>query len=145
MNIIRTNQTQATHTFLYKNLMKNTMAPASSLKMWFIIHFIVDYIFGIPLLLAPQWTLTLFGFQAAELLTPRLVGAALLGIGGISLIARNESKEVYRSLLLLKILWSVSVIIAIILTLIEGAPTSSWIILMIFIFFSGLWCHYLRK
>src|SRR3989344_381070 len=122
--------------------MKDLMAPTSSLKTWFIIHFIVDYLFGIPLLFAPQWTLTLFGFQTAELLTPRLVGAALIGIGGISLIARNESKEVYRSLLLLKILWSISAIIAIVLTLTEEAPASAWVILTIFVFFSGLWCYY---
>ena len=114
----------------------------SSLKIWFIIHFAADYVFGIPLLFAPKWTLDVFGFQAAELLTARLVGAALIGIGGISFFAREKSADVYRSLLLLKILWSFAAIIGIVLTLIEGAPKTTFIFLMIFALFSGLWLHY---
>ena len=116
-----------------------------SLKTWFIIHFIIDYIFGVPLLFAPRFALTLFGFQAAELLTARLVGAALIGIGGISFFAREKNKDVYRPLLLLKILWSLSAIFGIVITLFEGAPPAAFIVLLIFAFFSGLWLYFWRR
>ena len=116
-----------------------------SLRIWFIIHFIVDFIFGIPLLLFPASTLSLFGFEAVELLTPRLVGAALLGIGGISFLVRNENAEVFRSLLKLKVIWSVSAIVGIVLTLVEGAPAFTWLVLGVFAVFSGVWMYYLRR
>ena len=118
---------------------------SNSLKTWFVIHFVVDYLFGIPLLLFPQWTLSLFGFAAVETLTARLVGAALIGIGGISLFARNEGKESYNSLLTLKLIWSSAAILAILLTIIEGAPVLSWLILLIFVIFNVIWIYYKQK
>ena len=113
-----------------------------SLRIWFIIHFIVDFIFGIPLILFPASTLSLFGFEAVELLTTRLVGAALLGIGGVSFIVRNESIAVFRSLLKLKVIWSVSSIVGILLTLYSGAPVFSWVVLVVFLVFSIVWIYY---
>ena len=123
----------------------NNMEVPQSLRTWFVIHFIVDFIFGIPLLLFPAYTLSLFGFEAAELLTARLVGAALLGIGGVSFLVLNESAAVFRSLLKLKIIWSLSAIVAIGLTLVEGAPVLTWVVLWIFVVFSALWMYYLRR
>jgi hypothetical protein len=118
---------------------------SKSLQRWFIVHFILDYLFGVPLLLFPSWTLGLFGFLGIELLTARLVGAALLGIGGISLIAHNKSKEVYKTLLTLKLIWSGTAIIAILITIVEGAPVLTWLFLAIFVFFFLLWAYYLHK
>ncbi|MBI2666347.1 hypothetical protein HYX13_01920 [Candidatus Woesearchaeota archaeon] len=121
------------------------MSIPSSLRTWFLIHFSVDYFFGIPLLFFPQWTLLFFGFGTIENFTVRLVGAALLAIGGISLLARNETKEVYVVLLRLKLLWSGSAIVAIMLSLFQGAQKNLWLFLSIFIFFFFLWGYYLRK
>lgn len=42
-------------------------------------------IFAFPLLFAPAWTLGLFGIPVAASLPVRLVGAALIGIGGVFL------------------------------------------------------------
>ena len=115
-----------------------------SLEHWFVIHFIVDVLFGLPLLLAPEWTLHLFGFPAVELLTTRLVGAALLGIGGVSLIVRQKSssREVYNTLLSLKLIWSWAAILGIFMTILETGQKVLWLFLLIFVFFFLLWGWY---
>jgi hypothetical protein len=72
------------------------------LKIWFIIHFIVDIALAIPLIFFPKIFLGLLGFPIVETLTARLVGAALIGIGGASLFAYNKKIETYNILLTLK-------------------------------------------
>jgi ferredoxin len=98
------------------------MVPRS-LRFWFVLHFVVDFIFAVPLLVAPVWLLTLFGFQNPDSFTARLVGAALLGIGGESLLSWGGPVEAFRAMLNLKIIWSLAAIVGIILTLvISGGP-----------------------
>src|SRR3990167_5249218 len=80
----------------------------SSLRTWFAIHFVIDYLFAIPLFIAPAWFLSLFGFTVVDLVTARLVAAALFTVGGISLLSRTESVNTYKALLKLKIIWSIS-------------------------------------
>ena len=118
------------------------MVP-QSLRFWFVIHFVVDFIFAIPLMIAPVWLLTLFGFETADPFTARLVGAALLGIGGESLLGWNGTVEAFRAMLNLKIIWSLAAIAAIILTLVlNGGPLIAYVILLIFAAFGGLWMYY---
>ena len=118
------------------------MVP-QSLRFWFVIHFVVDFIFAIPLLIAPVWLLTLFGFETADPFTARLVGAALLGIGGESLLGWNGTVEAFRAMLNLKIILSLAAIAAIILTLvITGGPLMAYVVLLIFAAFGGLWMYY---
>ena len=116
-----------------------------SLKTWFIIHFIADIIFAIPLIIAPIWLLGLFGFTGVETLTARLVGAALIGIGGTSFIARDAGLESYNNLLSLKILWSVFAQIGILWTIYEGAPNPAWMIFGVFFVFSAVWVYFKIK
>ena len=118
------------------------MVPRS-LRIWFMIHFVIDFAFAIPLLLAPVWFLTLFSFDHPDPFTARLVGAALLGIGGESLLGWEGSPEAFRAMLNLKIIWSLAAIGGIILTLIfSGGPVMAYIILLLFACFSGLWIYY---
>jgi hypothetical protein len=118
------------------------MVP-QSLRFWFVIHFVIDFIFAIPLMIAPVWLLTLFGFETADPFTARLVGAALLGIGGESLLGWNGTIEAFRAMLNLKIIWSLAAIAGIILTLvITGGPLMAYAILLVFAAFSGLWMYY---
>jgi len=118
------------------------MVPRS-LRFWFVVHFVLDFIFAIPLLLAPVWFLTLFGFQNPDPFTARLVGAALLGIGGESLLGWEASIEAFRAMLNLKIIWSLAAIGGIMLTLIfNGGPFMAYVVLLIFASFSGLWMYY---
>ena len=118
------------------------MVPRS-LRIWFVIHFVVNFTFAVPLLIAPVWLLTLFGFTNPDPFTARLVGAALLGIGGESLLGWEGSEDTFRAMLNLKTIWSLAAIGGIILTLIfNGGPLIAYLILMIFAGFSGLWMYY---
>jgi hypothetical protein len=118
------------------------MVPRS-LRFWFVVHFVLDFIFAVPLLLAPIWFLTLFGFQNPDPFTARLVGAALLGIGGESLLGWEAPIDAFRAMLNLKIIWSLAAIGGIMLTLIfNGGPFMAYVTLVIFAGFSGLWMYY---
>jgi hypothetical protein len=81
------------------------MVP-NSLRTWFVIHFLADAIFALPLFLAPRWMLSLLGWPAVDPLATRLVAAALFGIGIQSLLGRDEGAAALRALLNLKIIWS---------------------------------------
>jgi hypothetical protein len=116
-----------------------------SLKIWFIIHFIVDMLFGIPLLLVPNWFLTLFHLPVTELLFPRLVGAALIGIGVNSLLMHRAGVTAYQSMLNLKIVWASAAILAIVLTLLTKTLLILWVILITFIIFLTVWIYYRVK
>jgi len=118
------------------------MVPRS-LRFWFVIHFVVDFIFAIPLLVAPVWLLTLFGFESPDPFTARLVGAALLGIGGESLLGWEGSIDAFRAMLNLKIIWSLAATVGIILTLIfNGGPLMAYVVLLLLAGFCGLWIYY---
>ena len=118
------------------------MVPRS-LRFWFVVHFVIDFIFAIPLLIAPVWFLTIFGFENPDPFTARLVGAALLGIGGESLLGWEGSIDAFRAMLNLKIIWSLAAIGGIMLTLItHDGPLMAYAILLIFAGFSGLWMYY---
>lgn len=117
----------------------------SSLRIWFIIHFFADIIFAIPLILFSAWTLSFFGFNGDDTLIARFFGASLVAIGSTSLIVRNASLEVYDSMLTLKILFSGSAIVGIIISIIDGAPKSAWLFLIIFSIFFLIWSYYKRQ
>jgi hypothetical protein len=113
-----------------------------SLKRLFIIHFLVDISFAIPLMIFPGEFLTFLGWETVDPFSSRLVAAALFGIGGASFVTRNKSLESYESLLDLKIIWSLAAIFGTLLNLIQGAPFFGWVILAIFTMFSAIWIYY---
>lgn len=114
----------------------------AALRGWFVVHFIADMLFAIPLLLAPAWLLGLFGWEVVDPFTARLVGAALVGIGVESWLGRKASAESFQTMLRLKILWSSAAVVGIFITMIEGAPPLGWAILAIFIGFNLLWIYW---
>lgn len=116
-----------------------------SLRIWFVIHFAVDMLFAIPLLFFPEILLPLLGWKVVDPITSRLVGAALLGIGGESLLGRNASKEVFLAMLNLKILWAAGAVIGIALGIAAGGPPLAWALLVIFTLFLGVWGYYRNK
>lgn len=111
-----------------------------SLRTWFIIHFVVDILFGVPLLLFPNYIASLFGIGLVEPVTPRIVGAALLGIGGASFLAHKKGRETYEIMLNLKIIWSVTAIFALLIS-----PPIIWPAVAIFALFSLVWMYYKRS
>ena len=82
------------------------------------------------------------GIPATEMITARMVGAALMGIGIESYLGRDASREVYDAMLNLKLIWSASVIFGLTLSLITGAPAITWLILVLFAAFFVIWVYY---
>lgn len=117
------------------------MVP-SALRTWFVVHFVADILFAIPLLVAPVAFLQAFGWQAVDPISARLVGAALVGIGVESLLGRNKSAEAYLTMLRLKILWSGTATLGILVSMLQGAPTMGWAFFAIFAVFNGIWTYW---
>lgn len=124
--------------------MKTDLVP-KALKNWFVIHFAVDLLFAIPMMLAPVATLSLFGWQEVDPFTTRLVAAALFGIGIESYLGRNAGVESYLGMLNSKIIWSSAAIVGMAWSLLEGSPPPGWAILLIFVAFNGLWVYWRRQ
>jgi hypothetical protein len=116
-----------------------------SLRIWFVIHFVIDLLFAIPLLFFPERIMPLLGWSVVDPISSRLVGAALLGIGGESLLSRSASREVFLALLNLKIIWAVGAILGIFLGILNGGPPLAWVFLAIFGIFGGVWVNYRVK
>ena len=119
----------------------SSMIP-TGLKTWFVIHFIADMFFAIPLIFFPEVIMPWFGWGEIDPVMPRLVGAALLGIGGESLFSRNAPREAFKALLRLKIIWASSAILALSLGILRGGPPATWGFLVIFTGFLGVWVYY---
>ena len=118
------------------------MVPRS-LRFWFVVHFVVDFTFGLPMIFIPIGLMKFLGFENPDPFTARLVGAALLGIGIESLLGWDSSLEVFRAMLNLKIIWSLAAIAGIMFTLFfDGGPLAAYAVLAIFTGFSGLWMYY---
>tara|TARA_Y100000310_G_scaffold297371_1_gene330318 strand:- start:1969 stop:2322 length:354 start_codon:yes stop_codon:yes gene_type:complete len=110
-----------------------------SLRTWFTIHFIVDYIIAIPLFLHPEKVLSIFNI-AADPLLGRLLAAALFAIGGIS--AFKHTKKEYKALLNLKIIWAGFAILALIIALISTQNILLVPFLLLFLVFQAVWVYY---
>ena len=115
------------------------------LKTWFVIHFAADMLFAIPLLFIPELILPWFGWETFDPVMPRLVGAALLGIGGESLFSRNAPREAFNALLRLKIIWASGAILALGMGILNGGPPATWGFLLIFVGFLGVWVYFRIK
>jgi hypothetical protein len=100
----------------------NSVPP--TLRTWFVIHFIADMLFGIPLLLFPEIIMPLLAWNTVDPIASRVVGAALMGIGIESWLGRNANIDVYRAMLNLKVIWSSSAIIGIGLGLWQGGASA---------------------
>jgi len=116
---------------------------SKGLRNWFVVHFILDVLFGVPLILAPFQFLSFFGWSTIDPITARLVGAALMGIGIESFLGRNADIQAYQSMLNLKIIWSGTAIIGFVLSILTGyRPWGIWLLVVIFAAFNVLWIYY---
>jgi len=121
---------------------ENTETVPEGLRTWFVIHFVVDVLVAIPLLLFPQVFLNLFAWKTYDPIMTRLVGAALMGIGVESLLGRNANAATFRAMLNLKVIWASSALVAIGIGIAEGAAATAWLFLAIFFVFWCVWVYY---
>lgn len=120
----------------------NIKAIPNGLRTWFVIHFVADMLFGIPLLFFPHLLLPLLGWTTYDPLTSRLVGAALMEIGLELLLGRNADADTFRAMLNLKVIWASSALFAIGAGIAEGAAPIAWIFLIVFFVFWCVWVYY---
>lgn len=113
-----------------------------ALSIWFIIHFALDILFAIPLLVAPVLLLETLGWTSVDPVTARLVGAALVGIGVESWFGRNADVQSFRTMLRLKLLWSAAATVGLVVSAVEGAPPMVWAFVVIFAGFFGVWAYW---
>ena len=119
----------------------------NGLRVWFVVHFVVDLLVALPLFFAPHWTLELVGWYGYNIdpFATRIVAAALFGIGIESLLGRNASIETFRAMLNLKVIWSTSAIIGLVWSMLSAdnePPRFVWLAILGFIPFSGAWIFY---
>jgi 4-hydroxybenzoate polyprenyltransferase len=113
-----------------------------SLRRWFVAHFVIDVVVGLPLLLSPRLLLGALGWTCIDPAAARLVGAALLAIGTQSFLSRNEGPDALRPLLNLNVIWSYAAIFALVAAGGQGAPPAAWALLSAFVALAGVWTHY---
>jgi len=113
-----------------------------SLRNWFVAHFVVGAAVGAPLLFAPGLLLGALGWRSVDPVCARLAGGALLVIGSVSWLARDEGSDVFRMVLNLNTLWAYAAVFALVAAAGQGAPPATWALLSAFIAFAGVWTHY---
>ncbi|MBI9101096.1 MAG: hypothetical protein JEY99_01680 [Spirochaetales bacterium] len=115
------------------------------LRNWFVVHFAADILFALPLFLVPVRTLTLLGWKTVDPISARMTAAALFGIGIESLLSRNAGVGSFRTMLSLKIIWSLVAVIGLFTGLVTGVfgyPIVGVILLSIFVLFNTLWVYW---
>jgi hypothetical protein len=117
-------------------------AVPQALRNWFVVHFVADWLFAIPLFVAPNAFLRLLGWQQVDPISARIVAAALVGIGTQSLIGRNEHVIAFRAMLNLKVLWSATATLGILWSVLDGGPVMGWGFVAIFAGFNALWSYW---
>ncbi len=121
---------------------EHNMTVPSSLRAWFVVHFAADMAFALPLFFAPRFFLEMLGWTEVDSVTARLVAAALFGIGIQSLLARGETVDVFRAMLGLKIIWSMTAVAGLVWSAVAGGPVMTWVFVGVFAVFSGVWWYY---
>jgi hypothetical protein len=114
------------------------------LRRWFVIHFAVDLIFAVPLMLVPEQLLGFIGWSNIDPVAARLVAAALFGIGIESYLGRDSGPEAFRAMLNLKIIWSLAAVVALAWGLLGGSGPAwvLWALLVVFAGFNLVWVYW---
>ncbi len=116
-----------------------------ALRHSFVLHFVADWLFAIPLFFFPEAFLGALGWESVDTVTSRIVAAALVGIGTQSLLERHSPLERYENLLSLKCMWSATACAGLLWDVLLGAPVAVAGFLGIFICFNVLWTYWLLR
>ena len=120
----------------------------AALRMWFVIHFVIDVVVGLPLFFAPREVLGMFGWIAIDPFAARLAAAALMGIGIESFLGRNAAREAFKGMLQLKLIWSAFAAVGLAWSTLEGNlkyPLIGWLLTGTFAAFHALWWYWLLR
>ena len=115
----------------------SAMDVPPTLRTWFAAHAAVSLVAAAALLAAPELVLHRLGWACIDPITARLAGAALLAIGGQSLVMRNAGTEAYRTMLGLLVIWSLAAALGLFVGLGTGAPPAAWALMSTFVIFAG--------
>ena len=119
--------------------LRHDPAVPLALRRWFMAHFAVDWVVGVPLFIAPEAILKVAGWHAVDPIATRLFAAALLGIGGQSWLGRNGGVNEFRGMLNLKIIWAAAASVGLLIGVLTGGPTLTSLGLVAFLAFLALW------
>ena len=117
----------------------------TALRQWFVLHFLIDVVFALPIFIAPREVLAAFGWVAVDPLAARLAAAALFGIGIESFLGRNSTADAFKGMLELKIVWSGFATAGLAWSVVEGGlkqPWIGWMLVGTFAAFHALWWYW---
>ena len=117
-------------------------AVPSALRTWFVVHFVADVLFAVPLFVAPRAFLGMLGWSSIDPLATRLVAAALFGIGIQSLLGWREPRDTFRAMLNLKVIWSAFATVGLIVSQLQGGPLLGWALVGVFGGFNVVWSYF---
>lgn len=117
----------------------------SSLRTWFIIHFAIDILFAIPLFFFPTQFLAFFNIAITQPLLARLIAAALIAIGTNSLLMHKKNQESFATMLNLKLIWSATASLALLLFLLTEFNYFILLTLLIFVGFFFIWLYFRKR
>jgi hypothetical protein len=122
--------------------MQQAAETPNALRRWFVVHFAVDWVVGLPLFLAPAPLLQIVGWHPIDPIATRLFAAALLGIGAQSLIGRDGTPAEFRAMLNLKLVWAAAASVGLGIGIAFGGPPLAWLGLAVFVAFFALWLYW---
>lgn len=125
--------------------MEHEQDVPKALRHWFVVHFIADLLFAIPLFIAPTYFLKLAGWTAIDPISTRLVCAALFGIGIESLLGRHGNRDEFLGMLRLKMIWSATASLGILWGVLDNGPVMAWGLFATFVVFNLLWSFWYFK
>ena len=82
------------------------MLVPRSLRRWFTLDFILALIAGLPLLVAPEWSLQQLSWGCVDPWVTRILASAVIALGTQSLLHRGSSALVCLAIIHQKCVWS---------------------------------------
>lgn len=110
-------------------------------RVLFVVHSVVAFLAGLPLLLAPGRTLGLFGWAPIDPLISRLLGAALLALAWSSYAGfRARSWTEVKDLFVMEIIFTSLGALGLLRHLTKGSwPYYVWTIFIVLVLFALAW------
>lgn len=120
---------------------------SNGLKITFLIHAILSFVFGLGLYLVPVQFGAMVGWPSSDSTMARLAGNSLLAFGISSWLAyRATNWEQIRIILITEIWLTVlGALIALYSAIFGGAPSFIWVNFAIFVIFAVLWIYFYTK